>query len=100
MEQKLHCFLELTIKEKNMATERTLLTLQEQSSWMTEEVQKVEDCKGTTVTVQYRFQTPDAYGVNWSDNVIFSPGPNASRDVVLSLVGNLVREAREKFNVR
>lgn len=82
-----------------MSTERTLLTLQELSAWMTEQLQKFEDCEGTTVTVQYRYQSPDAHGVNWSDSVFFSPGPNASKDIVLRHVGNLVREAREKFNI-
>ena len=83
-----------------MATQRKLLTLEELSAWMTEQVQKFEDCEGTTVTVQYRLQTPDAYGVNWSENVVFNPGPNASKDVVLGHVGNLVREARQTFNIR
>lgn len=83
-----------------MANQRQLITIDELSQWMTERVQKHEDCEGTTVRVQYRLETPDAYGVNWSENVIFTPGPNASKDVVLQLVGNLVREAREKFNVK
>lgn len=83
-----------------MPVEKSLLTLEELSAWMTERVQQHEDCQGTTVTVQYRLQSPDAYGCNWSENIFFRPGPNASKDTVLAIVGNLVREAREKFNVR
>ena len=83
-----------------MSTERTFLTLQELSAWMTEHIQRFEDCEGTTVTVQYRYQTPDAHGVNWSENVFFSPGPKASKGIVLGHIGNLVREAREEFNIR
>jgi len=83
-----------------MSTERTFLTLQELSAWMTEQIQKLDDCEGTTVTAQYRYQSPDAYGVNWWENVFFSPGPKASKDIVLGHVGNLVRQAREKFNIR
>lgn len=83
-----------------MATQRQLVTLDELSKWMTDRVQQHEDCEGTIVEVQYRLQTPDAYGVNWSENVIFKPGPNALKDVLIRLVGDLVREAREKFNVQ
>lgn len=83
-----------------MPSDRTLVTLQELSAWMTEQVGKFEHCEGTTVTVQYRLPTPDAYGVNWSENVFFNPGPNASKDLVLTHVGKLVGEAREKFNIR
>lgn len=83
-----------------MATGKTLLTLKELSSWVTESVQKFEDCEGTAVKVQYRLQTPDAYGCNWSDCVVLNLGPSASEDVVLEHVGNLVREARAMFNIR
>lgn len=83
-----------------MATQKQLVTLDELSQWMTDSVQQHEDCEGTTVKVQYRLQIPDAFGVNWSENVIFTPGPNASKDVLVRLVGDLVREAREKFNVQ
>ena len=83
-----------------MSRERTLVTLQELSNWMTKRLQEFEDCEGSTVTVRYRLQTPDAYGANWSENVFFEVGPKTTRDVVLRHVGNLVREAREMFNVR
>ena len=83
-----------------MLGEKTLVTLEELSAWMTERIQKFEDCDGTSVTVQYRLQTPDASGCNWSDNVFFTIGPNASKDLVLGHVGNLVREARNQFNVK
>jgi len=52
-----------------MATERTLLTLEALSAWMTEKVQQFEDCEGTTVTIQYQLATPDTHGCNWSENV-------------------------------
>jgi hypothetical protein len=83
-----------------MAAQRTLVTLEELSAWMTERVQAFEDCAGTTVTVQYRLQSPDKDGCNWSENVVFNPGPNAAKETVLSHVGNLVREARGEFNVK
>ena len=83
-----------------MANERTIVSLEELSAWMTERVQMHEDCAQTKVSVQYRLQSPDAYGCNWSDNVVFNLRPNASTDVVLTLVRDLTCEARQKFNVR
>jgi hypothetical protein len=80
--------------------QRTLVTLEELSAWITERIQAVEDCEGTTVTVQYRLKKPDKSGCNWSENVVFNVGPKASKQTVLTHVGKLVREAREKFNIK
>lgn len=80
--------------------ERKLLTLAELSAWITERVQALEDCAGTTVTVQYGLRSPDKDGCNWSDSVVFRPGPNASKEVLVTAVGNVVREARQRFNIK
>lgn len=83
-----------------MPIKRKLLSLTQLSEWMTSELQKNEDCDGSTVRVQYKLQKPDADGCNWSDSVVFSPGPKASKETPTGLVGDIVRAARIRFNVR
>ena len=83
-----------------MALNRELLSLTQLSEWMTSELQKNEDCEGSTVRVQYKLQKPDADGCNWSDSVVFSPGPKVSKETLTGLVGDIVRAARVNFNVK
>ncbi len=80
-------------------TERKIVSLEQLSNWLTEYVQAHEDCEGTTIRVQYKLQKPDSEGCNWSDTVTFNPGPSADKRLVTRIVGDAVREAREKFNV-
>jgi|GEM_PF-5678254 len=79
--------------------QRKVITLDELNTWLTEYVAGHEDCEGTTVRVQHKLQKPDAEGCNWSDSVIFNPGRNADKHSLTGIVGNAVREARNKFNV-
>ena len=86
---------------EDKAMERSLVTLDDLSAWLTEQVSAMEDCEGTTVTVQYALREPDADGCNWSEsNIVFNAGRHASRDAVFQHIANLIPEARRRFNVR
>ncbi|MCL7423447.1 MAG: hypothetical protein M8364_21385 [Methylobacter sp.] len=80
-------------------SDRLIVSLEKLSEWLTDYVQAYEDCEGTVVRVQYKLKSPDSEGCNWSDTVVFNPGPNADKNVLTGIVGNAVREARDKFNV-
>jgi hypothetical protein len=83
-----------------MTREKSLVSLDELSAWITEQVQKHDDCEGTSVTVQYQLQQQDADGCNWSDTFISALGPNASETGVTAILNQLLPEARKKFNVK
>lgn len=80
--------------------ERSLVTMEHISAWLTEKVCAVEDCEGTTVTVQYRLHQPDDEGCNWAPDVVFNPGLNASPEGIEQHLRYLVPEARRRFNVK
>lgn len=79
---------------------KEIVSMEALSEWLTNYVASHEDCEGTTVTVQYKLQSPDDEGCNWSDSVVFNPGPNADKNSLPGIVGNAVRKARKKFNVQ
>ena len=79
---------------------RQLITMDELNTWLTGYVEKNEDCEGTTVRVQYKLDESDSEGCNWSDNVVFNPGPNADKHILTGIVGSAVREARKRFNIK
>ena len=83
-----------------MSSERTLLTLNELSAWLTAELQKVPDAEGSAITVQYALREPDADGCNWSATVALHVGPNASHEYLQPCVSQLVVVARKQFNVK
>lgn len=83
-----------------MTRERSLVSIDELSAWITEQVQKHDDCEGTSVTVQYQLQQQDADGCNWSDALVTTLGPNASETSVFAILRDLVPQARTKFNVK
>jgi hypothetical protein len=80
-------------------SEREIVSMERLSKWLTDYVQANEDCEGTVVRVQYKLQSPDSEGCNWSDNVVLIPGPNADKNILTGIVGNAVQEAQDKFNV-
>lgn len=78
-------------------SKREIVSMEKLSEWLTDYVQANEDCEGTYVRVQYKLQEPDSEGCNWSDAVVFNPGPNADKNILTGIVGNAIREARDKF---
>lgn len=83
-----------------MADEKTLLTLEELSAWMTQQVQQFEDCEDTTIIVRYKLQEPDAEGVNWSEDLGYRLGPNATAELITAHIKSILQDARMRFNVK
>ena len=78
---------------------RKIVSMDTLSEWLTTHVSNHEDCEGTNVSVQYKLLSPDSNGCNWSESVILNPGPNADKQMLMTILANAVRDAREKFNV-
>jgi hypothetical protein len=85
----------------NMVPARKLVTLDELSALLTSELQKIPDAAGSKITVQFRLREPDADGCNWSDtDIVVSHGPNALHKNLAPHVQQLVKDARERFNIQ
>ncbi len=80
-------------------TTREIITKDELSAWLTEQVANQQGCEGTTVTAQYTLRELDLDGCNWSETIVFNPGPYADKNKVTDAVGNALREARKRFNI-
>lgn len=78
---------------------RSLVTAQELTELLTNELQKQEDCQHCKLTGIIRLQLPDQDGCNWSENVTLSSGsiPNA---LASSHANQIILEARRRFNLR
>jgi hypothetical protein len=81
-----------------MAQEKKLLTLSQLSDWITAELQKNEDCKGATVSVQYELQKADEEGCNWSSNLMINPG-TSTMQIIGPYLAPIMAKARNTFNV-
>ena len=82
-----------------MVDQRELVTLDELSARLTSELQEIEDCEGSEITVKYRLRELDADGCNWSD-VSIRVGPNATAKYLEPYVDSIVTRARAIFNVK
>ena len=82
-----------------MSRQFELVTQSELSAILTAELQKIEDCAGSVITVKYRLQEPDDEGCNWSDDVSIRVGPKASSSYVIPHVEGIVRRARARYNL-
>lgn len=83
-----------------MNSSRILVTLDELSAQLTDQLQEVQDATGSRIAVQYVLREPDADGCNWSDNIVLAVGPTATREALQPFVTQLVQAARMKFNVK
>ena len=83
-----------------MVDQRELVTLDELSARLTSELQEIEDCEGSEITVKYRLREPDADGCNWSEDVSIRVGPNATAEYLTPYVDSIVTRARAIFNVK
>ncbi len=83
-----------------MNASRTLITLDELSNKLTEQLQQVDGAGESRVTVQYILQEPDADGCNWSDSVVLTLDKDTSSKTLGPFVTQLVQAARMKFNVK
>jgi hypothetical protein len=77
---------------------REIIDSNELNKWLTDELQKVEDCQGSILTFQYRLQTPDENGCNWSGAVV-QPGPMTSAASISVAANEIVAMARSVFNL-
>jgi hypothetical protein len=85
----------LTNLEKVMI-QRELRTAEEIAAWITDELQKTEDCKGCRVDSVVGLREPDTEGCNWSDSIAVQLGNDYSRPIFQKII----QEARLRFNLK
>lgn len=82
-----------------MAQKKELVTLGELSARLTSELQEVEDCEDSEITVKYRLKEPDTDGCNWSDDVSVRVGSKATSEYLQPHVSRIVHCAKSRYNV-
>ena len=77
---------------------RSLVTAQELTDWLTNELRKQEACQLCEIKGINPLQLPDQDGCNWSESVTLNNGgvPTA---IVSPHAHRIILEARRKFNL-
>ncbi|CAN7257378.1 hypothetical protein LJR130_001038 [Variovorax sp. LjRoot130] len=78
-------------------TERKNVPRADIDAWMTQALQKVDDCEGSTLKVRYLLQQSDE-GCNWSEGLL-SVGRGITVEQAWPIAHKIVEEARLRFNV-
>jgi len=68
------------------------------NKWLTDELQIVEDCDGSSLSVQYLLAVPDADGCNWS-GVVARVGPKTTAEQLQPVAVRIADKARALFNL-
>jgi len=77
---------------------RDLISRDELAQWLTQELQKVEDCEHCSVSGILLLQKPDDQGCNWSDSItVRSAGVPA--EYFGDYLRPIIARARARFNV-
>lgn len=80
---------------------RTLLTRSELIGWLSDELQKVEDCQKCSITQIMSLQHPDEDGCNWSSDPLYlSCADDISAEYVWPYLNRIVIEAKSRFNIK
>lgn len=77
---------------------KTLVSQDQLSTWMTSELQKIDECRDSQIRGVVALQFPDEDGCNWSDSLTVNSGGVAS-EILIPHVRRIVAEARERFNL-
>jgi hypothetical protein len=84
---------------KGRFVDRELVTMAYLNTVLTDAINKIEGCHGTSIRVQYRLQAPDDDGCNWSETCVPIIGLHTTTDVVPH-VNRLIADARKRFNIQ
>lgn len=78
---------------------RSIVTAQELTNWMTNELRKQEDCQQCEIKGIVPLQLPDQDGCNWSESVTLNNG-GLPTEIVKPHALRIISEARRRFNIR
>jgi len=78
---------------------RKLVSREELSKILSDELSSYEGCKGTKVTVLYSLAEPDERGCNWSADITLSLGDGVDLEHAELLAGEIVEKNRLLFNL-
>lgn len=78
---------------------RTVVSREELEQWLTNELQKIEDCEECSVGGIMPLREPDEDGCNWSGDVVVSSG-GVPVEYFRPYLARIMREARNRFNIR
>lgn len=77
---------------------RKIVSRAELNDWLTNELCKVEDCEGSSLSVKYLLAEPDDEGCNWS-GLSGRPGPHTSGEHMQPIMADIAGRARALFNL-
>jgi hypothetical protein len=78
---------------------RTILKIDELEAILNSELSKIEGSEGATVKLQYKLKEPDESGCNWSDTITLATTDNAQTKYINSFLGQIIVNARKRYNI-
>jgi hypothetical protein len=78
---------------------RTLITHDELLAWMNTELDKADDCEGSSIDVIKPLRDLDEEGCNWSKDLSIRLGDGASLEDCLFHLRRIITAARKRFNL-
>lgn len=78
---------------------KKLVSREELSNILSDELSGCEGCEGTKITVLYSLAEPDERGCNWSADITLSLGDGVDLEHAKLLAGAIVEKNRLLFNL-
>jgi hypothetical protein len=87
------------LEEKDMPSQRTLVSVAELSRWLTTELRKFDGCEECEISSVYQLREPDSDGCNWSREGAPVSVTGVPERVLKEALAVVIARARQKFNL-